>query len=351
MNVLNKIIQKKKQINWILLYTLVPIVLIGLTVFLAQKPRVYYLSPTGSNAGACKKFSPCKSFSKVISLVKPGEIIHFTEGVYSEPVFIDKSGTEDQPITILGDNAILQSMVIAGNYVTVSGIEVFASESHGIKALGHYIIIENSKVHHSVTENGYGPECNTENSSNGWGSGIKVERGAKHIIIRNNEVYENCGEGIAATMGEFVTIVNNISRDNYSVNIYIDNSSQIIVDGNQVLCTGNGYLRDGRRATGIALGEEYYDGWGAQRGDNSIINNIIDGCYEGISSWEPDVEGGVEKNLLIQNNTVINGTYQSISLYWINQDVRVEDNIVYTPLNIEFTEGVTLSNNVIAPGN
>lgn len=304
-----------------------------------------YISPAGADSNTCRRISPCKSFERAENLAQPGDVIHFLKGTYPDTYKVSKSGTRNHPITIIGHNAVLGGMVISGSHIIVSNIEVAGSLSHGIMTIGKSIIIRNSSVHHSVTENGTGPLCNPNNVSNGWGSGIKVERGSEYITIENNLVYENCGEGIAVTMGKFVTINNNVSRDNYSVNIYVDNSSFTTVQNNTIICTGNGYLRDERRATGIALGEEYYEGWGAQRHNNNVIKNTIDGCYEGISSWEPDVSEGMEKNLVIKGNTVINGTYQSISLYWINQNVLVESNIVDIPIFIEKSEGVALYKN------
>jgi len=304
-----------------------------------------YISPTGMDSNVCNRISPCKSFERAEYLAQPGDTIHFLKGNYPDSYKISKSGTQQLPITIIGHNATLGGMVISGNHIVVSNIEVTWAVSHGIMTTGKNITIQNSSVHHSVTENGIGPECNRSNVGSGWGSGIKVERGSEYITISNNTVYENCGEGIAVTMGRYVTVANNTSRDNYSVNIYIDNSSFTIVKSNAVICTGDGYLRDARRATGIALGEEYYEGWGAQRNNNSVVDNIVDGCYEGISSWEPDVRYGIEKDLVIADNTVINSSYQSISLYWINQNVLVENNVIDLPIFVEKKEGVILREN------
>lgn len=321
--------------------------LLLLPIFLFTQSNDIYVSKNGNDTNSCSFFLPCKSFTRATNLVQPGDTIHILKGIYDTPLAITKSGSSKAYISVIGHGAILRGINISGNYIIISNIEIANSISHGIIAGGKYIIIKNSTVHHSVIENGIGPACNTNNEKNGWGSGIKVERGAENITIENNTTYENCGEGIAVTMGKNIVISNNISRDNYSVNIYIDNSSFVTVKNNKAICTGNGYLRDGRRATGIALGEEFYPEWGAQRHDNNILENSIDGCYEGITSWEPDVPGGIEKNLVITGNIIINGINQSISLNWNNQNVLIENNTVDIPIFIENMDGVTLQNNTL----
>jgi hypothetical protein len=321
---------------------------LALPVFFLSQSNDLYVSPSGNDSTNCSFLTPCQTFWQAENLAQPGDVIHLLEGNYNEVYDAYKSGNANAPIIITGNNAVVKSLLISGDYIIVKNIEVTGAEYHGIITKGSHIVIQDTVVHHNVTDNGYGPICNTQNNiDGGWGSGIKVERGSENIIIKNNLVYENCGEGIAATMGEYVSIIDNISRDNFSVNIYVDNSSFTTVLRNKVICTGEGYLRDGRRATGIAIGEEVYEGWGAQRHDNHILENTVDGCYEGISSWKSKVPEGIEKNLDIKDNIVTNETYQSISLYWVNQNVKIEGNTVDTPIFIENQGGTVLSNNIV----
>jgi hypothetical protein len=263
------------------------------------------------------------------------------EGNYSEVLTISQSGTARDYITINGHNAILPGVVVAGDYIVVSGLEVAGSDSHGILVSGKHVIVEDSIVRHGVTENGSGV-CDGDVQ---WGSGLKVRVGGEDVILRRNSVYENCGEGIAVTRGVNVIVEDNDVRDNFSVNIYIDNSLNTVVQGNIVTCTGI-YLRDEGRPNGIVIAEEFYDGWGAQRRNTSILNNTVDGCQDGIASRESEVHGGMEIDLLIKGNTVINGTRRSISIRGINQNVQIENNTVYAPIHIENMDGVTLLNNI-----
>ncbi len=301
-----------------------------------------YVSPVGNDSSACTRAEPCQTFNKVVSISQPGDVIHILEGYYSEPFTISKSGTAPNYISIVGHNAILNGMIISGDYIVVSSVEVKGAISHGILVSGKHVIVEDSSIHHSVTENGR-VFCNNSGS---WGSALKVMVGGEDIIFRRNSVYENCGEGIAVTQGVNTLIEDNIVRDNFSVNIYIDNSPFSTVQGNTVLCTGI-YLRDGRRPTGIAVAEESYDGWGAQRHDTSLLNNTVDGCYDGIASWDPEEPEGMEINLIVKDNTLTNGTHRSISLEWFNLNVLIIDNTVDTPIHVVNMEGVMLVNNTV----
>lgn len=330
-----------------LLFIMILICLLALPAMAVTQSNDIYISPTGRDSNECILILPCETFGRAEELAEPGDVIHFLKGTYDEVYLISKSGTPKRPIKIIGHKAVLKSLIISGNYIIVSKIEVIGAVYHGIMTTGKHIVIQNSIVHNSVTDNGFGPVCNVNNVRGGWGSGIKVERGSEDITIKDNLVYENCGEGIAATMGKHITIINNTARDNYSVNIYVDNSSFTTVSNNHVICTGNGYLRYDRRPTGIAMGEEFYEGWGAQRHDNQILENIVNGCYEGISSWRSKMSEEVEENLIIRDNIVINETYHSISLYWYNQNVLIENNTIDSPIFITNQDGVTLLNNTV----
>ncbi len=265
-----------------------------------------------------------------------------------DTVMVTASGTADDYIEVNADaerGAKMTCLVIEGDYVRVSGVEVAGCYSHGIYVTGKHAIVENSTVHDNVTENGTG----TCIGSGQWGSGIKLGLGGDYAIIRNNQVYENCGEGIAVTRARFALILENTARDNFSVNIYVDNSPYAAVRNNHVLCTGMaGYMRNGGRPSGIALGEEYYEGWGAQLHHNTIAGNYVDGCSNGIVSYKTDVDGRL-KDTIISGNTINSGSGRSINLTGANENVLVENNRIYDEILVSDPAGVTLSNNTVAP--
>lgn len=238
-------------------------------------------------------------------------------------------------------------VVISGNYVRLyGGGQVTGGSSHGVLVTGKHIVVENLFVHNGVTENGNSPTCP---GSGSWGSAIKMQVGAEDVTVRNNYVYENCGEGIAATRGINIKILNNYVRDNFSVNIYLDNSPFSTASGNKVWCTGI-VLRSGNRPAGIVVAEESYSGWGTQRHDNQVLDNYVADCNSGVSSWNSELSTGAEIDLLVQGNRVINSIGRSISLE-SNKNVRVlvQENWIEKSINVKVSTGVTLLNNVVAP--
>jgi hypothetical protein len=146
------------------------------------------------------------------------------------------------------------------------------------------------------------------------------------------------------TRGINVLVENNTAYDNFAVNIYLDNSPYVTVQNNTITCTNN-YLRNGTRAKGVAIGEEYYDGWGAQRHHNYVLNNHIEGCSDGITSWETEVSNGKLKDTIISGNIIPSATRRGITILSINSNVLIENNSSFGGVYIEYPAGVTLNNN------
>jgi hypothetical protein len=310
--------------------------------------KTIYVNPAGSDANSGTATSPFKTLNKGILSMSAGDTLMVT-GTYNQPLVISKSGTVSAPLTIIGNAAILRmggtqqnGIKVTGSYVNISGFEVTGSTSHAVLISGKHIKLEQSSVHHNILENGTG----TCSGSGSWGSAIKIMLGADDVTVRGNQVYENCGEGIGITRGLNIMVENNTVRDNFSVNIYLDNSPYSTARNNAVSCTGI-YLRDGRRPTGIAIAEESYSGWGAQRHDNNVLNNSVSGCYDGIASWLPEVAGGKLINASISGNTITSGTRKSIAISSVNQNVLIENNNVFAAITVTYPTGVTLKNNIV----
>ncbi len=255
---------------------------------------------------------------------------------------IDQIGTKLDPVVIDGNGFTAQCVKVTCSQVTVKNFIVEDCESHAILVLGNNVNVENNTVRYSVTENG---KVNCDNPDGGWGSGIKAERGSHDVTIRGNKVYENCGEGIASTMSYNVLIENNTVWDNFSVNIYVDNSYNVTVQNNEVYCSGI-YLREGKRPTGIAFAEESYKDWGAQRHDNSAINNQVNGCDAGIVSWISELPTGMEIRLLIEGNRIFNTIGRSIELNTVNEGVVIRNNISDKPVFVREPEGAEVTGNI-----
>jgi parallel beta-helix repeat protein len=233
-----------------------------------------------NGTGNCSAaWSPC-AFETAMLMVKPGTVVHFL-GTMTTPLVFEKSGAEGQPITFKGgivdtlgseeQNAVL----VTGSWIVVDNVEIMHGYDFGIRVKGDYVIIQNSKIHDNVTNPLYRQpdgKCNSDNPG-GWGSGHRHYIGADHGQMINNEVYNNCGEGITALQANDLRIVGNYVYDNFSVGIYIDSSQDVIIRDNIVRAVDPDFFRNGLPMRGISLGEEEYD-WAEFV---QIRNIVIDG--------------------------------------------------------------------------
>ena len=311
--------------------------------------------PAASPAAAAKSASvelngvstPCTTFKQCAGLLAPGATL-YVSGEWNETLDAKTtSGTAANPINIVGLSAVINTteamgILFSGDYIHVSGFDISGTKSFGIYAGGKNALIENNVLHHNVTGNGTGGNCGISSS---YGSALKLGLGSEDSIVRGNTVYENCGEGIAVTRGINILVEGNSVRDNYSMNIYVDNSPFVTIKNNTSVCTGI-YLRSGERAMGIGLGEETYSGWGAQRHDINILDNVIGGCSYGIGMMTSGVNG-ILRNAVISGNTVTDGTIRSISVLSKNENVLIQNNKIYADLYVRYPTGVTLINNTI----
>jgi len=315
----------------------------------ADTAGTYYVSTTGSDNNPGTGTAPFKTFARAVSVLQPGDTLQVLPGTYYEPLTLSRSGMEGAVITVVGNGAVIdmrasnpRGISASGSYLHILGFEVTGAAEFGIHVTGRYVTVENTNLHDNVTNNGVG----TCGLSTSWGSALKVKLGGESTTLRGNNVHDNCGEGIAVTRGVTALVENNTVYDNFSVNIYVDNSPFVTVQNNTSYCTGT-HLRDGKRPSGIALGEEYYSGWGAQLHDILVSGNTITDCRYGISTFESNV-GGTLTNVAILNNMIPSGMVRSISLQTSpNQNVLVANNLIFNPIYVFDASGVTLGNNTI----
>lgn len=217
-------------------------------------------------------------------------------------VTVSGSGNASDWLEIDASQARMKQLKLTGNYIHVTGGDVSGGASHGVLITGKHILVEGMKVHHGVTENGT-TRCS---GSGGWGSAIKAQVGAEDVIIRNNDVYENCGEGIGITRGVRVTVEDNRVWDNFSVNIYLDNSPNSQAVRNSTSCSNPNYYRNGAPARGVMLGMEYYAGWGNQMHDVLVDGNTIKSCGGVRLYVDAEMGSSVIRNVAITNNVFYN---------------------------------------------
>ena len=354
------------------------VMILGNTVQTKAAGNDYYVSPTGSDTNPGTATAPFRTFAKANSMLTPGSTLYIYAGVYNEQLRITKSGTLTDIITVqsIGGTAVIDRqraasagldirashitvsglavrnsndvcVNITGANITVNGLFVYTCYSHGIQANNSTNVrILNSRVFQTVLSNA------ARTLSGGWGSAIKV-RVSNYVLIHGNTVYNNYGEGMG-TRGTNITIRANTVYNNYSVNIYT-NSENAVIERNFVYCTPNsGFERGGEPATGIGLGEEYYDGWGARLKNAKVINNIVAFCKHGVryNGAESGVVGGGLKYATIAYNTLYGSTNSALSIVYASAQTGslIANNIIWQAGNrlsaVDNAAGLTFRNNL-----
>ncbi|MGZ5472402.1 MAG: fibronectin type III domain-containing protein [Thermoanaerobaculia bacterium] len=364
-------------------FTALAVVLFGATAHAADR----YVSTSGNDANAGTLAAPLRTITQAAVVAQPGDTIHVRGGVYTGRVKISSKGTASARITFRAYNnekVTLDGAGVPSDKAVVSlsetesvdfvGFEVRNAPYIGI--LGWYakntrilnndvrdtvrggiwigadttgyssdITVSGNSVHNTVLENQY------HNMGGGGWAGAVVVSVTERATITGNRIWNNDGEGLISLRSNHHVIRDNEIWDNFSVELYIDNSRFATVDRNFVYSTGNPrYLRDGMRAAGIAVANETNSNMNPSS-DNLFSNNIVVGTRWGFyyGAWE---SGGGFRNSKVVNNTFYGTTDAIIE---IENDAHassvVQNNIFYavgspTPRYTGVGSGVTYANNL-----
>jgi len=329
------------------------------------KGKSYYVSITGNDNSPGTYIQPWRSFHKAAQIIGPGETLYIRGGIYHEQLIIEKSGFAGQPIRIMaypGETPVIDGenhlparfsglIMIHGDWVLVSGFEVRNSQYQGVQLEGEHDVADNLFIHHSQSSGGYifGDYGIFENSriwrnsleneygkakaaGKDWSSGLSAARDftdgvTEYAIIRNNEVWENWGEGISTFESDHSVLENNKAHDNWAVNIYMNDTTNVLCQRNFVYMNPASHIYEGIGEggyVGIAMGDERYTPPSA---NIKIINNIVFGSSKNITWWQ-GFQGGGMNNVLIAFNTFVNSTIVDLDIGdGPHQNVRIENNI------------------------
>lgn len=329
---------------------------------MAVQGAEFYVATNGSDVtGNGSAAAPYRTFDKAHAMMAAGDDIIVGPGVYvTNRLRMTKSGTAANPIEVKplpGATPVLDMLwreepciLIYGAHVIVEGFELRNTSnmcarlhgesnvlrrcvahhavSHGIMTSGTNNVIEGCEVSMTVLEN-------VTRTAPGWGSAVKVYFGGKNSLITGNRVYHNYGEGICVTRGMGAVVRQNVSFDNYSVLIYIDNSYDVLVERNHCYSLQhNGFTRDGRTAAGIALAEEQYSGWGARLRNVRVINNVVCFADRGFVYYGSDVPGGGLSNVVVAYNTFWGSSNTAVSVEYESTKLGgsyIANNLVQQP--------------------
>ena len=256
----------------------------------AAAKNYYVNGQTGNDTNQGTSTDPFRSFKHAIAMLAPGDKLIVASGRYTEPLIMTKSGTAQEPISIIGDGRPLietetesAAIRISGSYVEISGFE-----AHGLGE-GSAIGVGKRNHHVRVADN-----IARDSGCAGIGS-IQTD----YLIIENNRVFGNSRRspwqcsGISiyqAINFDHAVGIHNIIRRNMvydNMNMVVDNK---ITHSGGKTTDGNGIIFDEARHTG-GLKDPVYDGL------TLIENNIVfDNGGRGIHIFKSD-------HVIVRNNT------------------------------------------------
>jgi len=354
-----------------------------LTIFIPSSvyAATYYVSTSGNDSNNCTSTSTaCRTISSGISRLSAGDTLYILGGTYTGTVSVSKSGTAGSYITIssyqnekvivdgggnMGEYSSLFS--ISGNYIHLKNIEVTRGGMGlvitgsnnivtGINSHNHISngILVNKSGQNNIVEDSIVRDCceiNKNGAGGHWASGLSAARNPTGTIIRRNQVYNNWGEGLSAYGGANYTIIeDNIVYDNWAVNIYVQNSSNVLVRRNLVYRSPGHWdnIANPGGQAGIVDDNEPYDAQYGNSSNNTYLNNFAMGMNGNFVHWSGSI-GLI--GTLIANNTFVN-TYTSranVSIPGSHTNVRFLNNIVVQDDSraiANFGSGITKSNNL-----
>lgn len=315
----------------------------------------YYVSPTGDDGNPGTEAAPFATIRRAFrwdAAVNPGDRVYLRGGTHypSQGTWIGYSGSSSDPIILQpypGEVAIIHGAMmpadttfigIGASHIVVRDLVLRQSTRTGITVWGEtpgvsdiairnntisqcqrggiYVGHENADmttVQNVVVEGNTVFQCCLMNQDHvlneGWPAAISVS-GTTAGSVLGNTVYENHGEGIGILLANQCTVSQNTVYDNFSVNIYLDNATNIEVERNLIASTGNpDYLRDFdtgpgeeiHRASGVQIANEWSYDFANPSAGNIIQNNLFVGNRNALHYGNYQNGGGLHDTQFMHN--------------------------------------------------
>lgn len=282
--------------------------------------RTIYVGPNGDDARnaatAQSRNTPLRTIQKGINLAVGGDTVVVLDGTYNENVYIGKSGTPEQDLTLLAENKWGVNLVgwITSNdqnYITIDGLDVTNSSSRpptkGISfGRSHHVTVRNCRVH----------DC--------YGGGIGFDR-SDWSLCEWNVVFGNAFFDVRQNSGISVYQPEYRGDDNRPFGIVIRNNTSF---GNFVFVNNVAFGRptDGN---GIVLD----DFLGRQNGPSYNRPTLVENNLA-FGNGGAGIHCFSSQNIRIRNNTIVDNV----------------NNITFAgDLSIVESERIYVYNNVVEP--
>ena len=133
--------------------------------------------------------------------------------------------------------------------VIISGLKIHDTQQHGIVISGEDNEVSNNEIYNCVLENkdvGKTLDYGWSQCVAAWGKDYNSGF-SKNIIIKNNFIHEAYGEGLDFLKCDGCSAISNNITNGFSMNIYIDASKNILLDGNILRVTSDDYNTNGEK--------------------------------------------------------------------------------------------------------
>ena len=275
-------------------------------------------------------------YASAIRQASPGDTIELLTGTYSSVPYGIPSGSEGKPITIkAAPNAKVVFVgttskyifeqyqpkyvniegpfelktcnrgvsIYQGYHVTISGLTIHDVQYQGIAVTGHYITVSNNEVYDCSLENKY----TAKSREYGWSQcvavhGISQGVMSTNIAFKNNKIHEGYGEALDFLECDTCSAIGNNITNGFSMNIYVDASRNIVIEGNILRVNTDNYNTKWGRACGIGMAPE---SGGIVISNILIQNNVMIGTRMGIYFFTMG-NGGAYDKIRIYHNTLWN---------------------------------------------
>lgn len=310
------------------------------------------------------KIIQTKDLSSALSSASPGDTIELESGIYNSVPYRLKSGTKDKPIILKaaeGSNVVFEGInslcifdfngvsyasiegpfelkdALCGvkamdvSYVKISGLKIHNTQQHGIVISGENNLVTNNEIYDCVLENklvGKSMDGGWSQCVSSWGKNYNSGF-SQNIIFENNYIHDAYGEGLDFLKCDNCSAINNNITNGFSMNIYLDASKNILIEGNILRVTSDAYDTKWGSACGIGMSSESGNEYNIE---NIIIkNNIIIGTRMGIYFFQIG-DGSGYSNVKILFNTM---WYVSVAPLWFREpknsptDCELINNFMY----------------------